>query len=109
MPNKKCSDLTKQHSPALRLARDWTTHGGVSLPRANNRAMKNEWKGRNMLSDTLFEALCEIERYEKDFPQCYADSAEEIRKVTLEMRMLQLRFDMVPRRWTNVPTRTSIG
>ena len=49
-----------------------------------------------MLSDTLFEALCEIEMYEKDLPQCYADSAEEIRTVKLEMRILQLRFDMVP-------------
>ena len=49
-----------------------------------------------MISDTLFEAVCEIEKYEKDLLQCYADHAEEIRKVKLEMMILQGRFDMVP-------------
>ena len=49
-----------------------------------------------MLSDLLADAASEIERYEKDYPEVYAGLAEEIRKVKLEMLMLQVRLDMVP-------------
>ncbi len=49
-----------------------------------------------MISDTLFEGVCQIEKYEKDNPECYAGMAEEIRKVKLEMAILQTRLDMAP-------------
>jgi hypothetical protein len=49
-----------------------------------------------MLSDTLAEAVWDIEEYEKTYPEMYADLAEEIRKVKLEMMILQGRLDMVP-------------
>jgi hypothetical protein len=49
-----------------------------------------------MLSDTLADAVVEIEEYEKDYPESYAGLAEEIRKVKLEMMQLQSRLDLLP-------------
>jgi hypothetical protein len=53
-------------------------------------------KGKNMLSDVLSDAVGDIEAYERDHPKWYAKLAEEIRKVKLEMMILQGRFDMPP-------------
>ncbi len=46
-----------------------------------------------MVSDTLFDALNDIECYERDFPSTYFSDAERIRKVKVEMRLLQLYYD----------------
>jgi hypothetical protein len=49
-----------------------------------------------MLSDMLNDAVGQIEDYEKRCPEAYATRTEEIRKLKVEMMMLQLWFDMAP-------------
>ena len=46
-----------------------------------------------MISDVLFEALEEIERYQTDF-DCYKDAAHVIEPVKSAMRALQCYFDI---------------
>lgn len=49
-----------------------------------------------MLSDWLSEAVSDIEEYERKFPDSYADLAEDIRRIKLEMMILRWRLDMLP-------------
>jgi len=55
-----------------------------------------EMKESSMLSDVLAEAVWNMEAFEKLLPEAYAAHAEEIRKVKLEMMILQGWFDMIP-------------
>ena len=56
-----------------------------------------------MISDVLFEAREEIERYQKDMPDVYGDfeSTAKIEAVKLAMKTVQIWFD-TPR---NDPTK----
>ena len=47
-----------------------------------------------MISDVLFEAIEEIERYQADMPICYDTRRIEIDRVKEEMRNLQHRLDI---------------
>ncbi len=50
-----------------------------------------------MLSDTLFEAIEEIEMYEKNYPDLYGGRwKEEIAEVKAVMRKLQRKLDTPP-------------
>ena len=49
-----------------------------------------------MISDTLFEAIEEIERYEEEFPGTYDYVKEEIADVKERMRSLQMKLDSSP-------------
>jgi peptidoglycan hydrolase CwlO-like protein len=49
-----------------------------------------------MISDVLFEAIEEIERYQNDLPQCYDEIREEINAVKETMRALQIKLDTPP-------------
>ena len=49
-----------------------------------------------MISDTLCETLDEIERYQRDMPQCYDDIRDRIEAVKAEMRGLQMYLDAPP-------------
>jgi hypothetical protein len=49
-----------------------------------------------MLSDTLFEAIEEIEMYEKNYPQVYGGIKDEIAEVKAVMRKLQRKLDTPP-------------
>ena len=49
-----------------------------------------------MISDTLFEALTEIERYQADFPNAYGESTEAIEKVKVVMNALRAYLDCPP-------------
>jgi len=46
-----------------------------------------------MISDVLFKAIEEIERYQNDLPQCYDEIREEINAVKETMRALQIKLD----------------
>jgi hypothetical protein len=46
-----------------------------------------------MISDVLSEAIREIERYQKEFPQCYDEDRVLIDEVKAAMRRLQARYD----------------
>jgi len=50
-----------------------------------------------MISDVLFDAGSEIDRYLEEFPWCYeGEMLEEIQDVRLRMRRLQAKLDMPP-------------
>ena len=49
-----------------------------------------------MISDVLFEAVQEIERYEAECPESYGDIKEEIAAVKNSMRALQQKLDTPP-------------
>lgn len=49
-----------------------------------------------MISDVLSDALHEIERYQKDYPENYGSRAEMLVKCTAVMRSTQLVFDAEP-------------
>ena len=49
-----------------------------------------------MISDTLFEAVTEIERYQTDFPNAYGESKEAIEKVKVAMIALRSYLDCPP-------------
>ena len=49
-----------------------------------------------MISDTLFEAVTEIERYQRDFSNAYGESKEAIEKVKAVMNALRAYLDCPP-------------
>jgi hypothetical protein len=49
-----------------------------------------------MISDILFEAIEEIERYQNDFSECYDDLREEIDAVKDAMKALKIKLDTPP-------------
>lgn len=51
-----------------------------------------------MISDVLFDAVTEIDRYLAEDPHYQDDEAlhEEIRELQLKMRLLQMRLDRPP-------------
>ncbi len=49
-----------------------------------------------MLSDLLCEALQEIEYYERECPNIDFPAAEQVRRLKIEMRLLQLHYDLPP-------------
>ena len=49
-----------------------------------------------MISDTLFEAVTEIERYQRDFPNAYSGLKAEIDKVKAVMNALRAYLDCPP-------------
>jgi metal-dependent amidase/aminoacylase/carboxypeptidase family protein len=51
-----------------------------------------------MISDVLFEAVEEIERYQRDIPWCYDDPAitAEIEAVKASMTALRIKLDTPP-------------
>ena len=49
-----------------------------------------------MLSDTLSEAIEEIERYQREMPDVYDYIKEEINQVKEAMRKLQIELDTPP-------------
>lgn len=49
-----------------------------------------------MISDVLFEALVEIERYQREMPGVYENSRAEIDAVKVAMRALQWKLDLPP-------------
>ena len=49
-----------------------------------------------MIADVLFEALEEIERYQKVYPEVYDSFQQEIEDVKTAMRHLQRRLDIPP-------------
>ncbi|MCI0563313.1 MAG: hypothetical protein MN733_32965 [Nitrososphaera sp.] len=49
-----------------------------------------------MISDTIFEALVEIESYQTNFSAIYEDISESIYKVTTVMKSLQTLLDVPP-------------
>lgn len=49
-----------------------------------------------MISDTLHDALVEIERYQKSMPQCYDGLQDEIGKVKAAMDALRAYLDFPP-------------
>ena len=49
-----------------------------------------------MISDVLFEAIEEIERYQNDFSQCYDELRAEIDAVKEIMRALRIKLDTPP-------------
>ncbi len=49
-----------------------------------------------MISDTLFEAVTEIERYQTDFPNAYGESTEAIERVKVVMNALRAYLDCPP-------------
>lgn len=49
-----------------------------------------------MISDVLFEAIEEIERYQSNFPDHYNEIRDEIDKVKGAMCRLQLSLDAPP-------------
>jgi hypothetical protein len=53
-------------------------------------------KEDNMLSDVLFEARREIERYQKDFGECYDGVRVEIDKVKAVMDAMRAYLDILP-------------
>lgn len=52
-----------------------------------------------MISDTLSEALTEIEHYQKRIPKAYSESAEAIEKVKDVMTALRAYLDLPPAGW----------
>jgi hypothetical protein len=53
-------------------------------------------KGETMISDELYEAIEEIERYQRSFPKCYDGLRVEIGKVTAVMNALKTWLDCPP-------------
>jgi len=49
-----------------------------------------------MISDVLFHAVVEIERYEQDMPEVYGEMTEKIAAVKKVMKDLQLELDTLP-------------
>lgn len=49
-----------------------------------------------MISDTLFEALAEIEHYQKKFPKAYSGLKAEIDKVKAVMNAMRSYLDFPP-------------
>ena len=49
-----------------------------------------------MISDILFEAIEEIERYQKDFSECYDELRAEIDAVKEIMSALRIKLDTPP-------------
>jgi hypothetical protein len=49
-----------------------------------------------MISDVLFQAIQEIEEYQRDFPMCYDDVGGEIDRVKEAMRSLQRTLNDQP-------------
>jgi hypothetical protein len=49
-----------------------------------------------MLSDTMSDAVNEIEEWEKLFPQIYSNLSEKISRLKGEMLLVQLYFDLSP-------------
>jgi hypothetical protein len=49
-----------------------------------------------MLSDTLSDAVAEIEEYEQQYPDAYGHLAKPLRKLKVEMLVIQLSLDMMP-------------
>jgi len=49
-----------------------------------------------MISDTLFEAVTEIERYQKNFPNAYSELKVEIEKVKAVMNAMRSYLDFPP-------------
>lgn len=49
-----------------------------------------------MISDVLFEAVEQIEEYQKAMPQCYDSIKDRIDKVKGEMKELQIFLDTPP-------------
>lgn len=50
-----------------------------------------------MISDVLFDALEEIERYQREFPLVYSGITSEIEEVKLPMRRLMNKLDTPPK------------
>ncbi len=49
-----------------------------------------------MISDVLFEAIKEIERYQREMPHVYDQYKTEIAHVKVEMSMLLAKLDAFP-------------
>lgn len=49
-----------------------------------------------MMSDVLFDAICDIEEYEKEFPDIYGQMKDQIAQVKQAMRELQRELDRMP-------------
>jgi hypothetical protein len=49
-----------------------------------------------VISDVLFDALQEIERYQREFPEVYSDMADDIDAAKQAMRRLQASLDNSP-------------
>ena len=49
-----------------------------------------------MISDVLSDAICEIERYQQDFPDSYNSLREEIEQVKAVMKRLMIKLDTPP-------------
>jgi hypothetical protein len=49
-----------------------------------------------MISDVLFEAIEEIERYQREFPRSYDEIKPDIEAVKAKMRALQRFLDTLP-------------
>jgi len=49
-----------------------------------------------MISDTLFQATSEIERYLNDTPHAYEDTRSDIEAILADMRAIQQTLDTPP-------------
>ena len=64
--------------------------------RGCSRETRERERQPTMISDVLFEALQEIERYQREMPDVYSDMAADIERVKVEMQTLQRRLDTPP-------------
>lgn len=68
-----------------------------------------KYKGETMISDTLHEAIAEIERYQRSIPKSYDGLRVEIGKVTAVMNALRSWLDCPPSKGRYPMFETAMG
>lgn len=62
-----------------------------------------------MISDTLFEAVRDIRRYQKELPQCYVELKDRIDDVVEQMDSLRRVLDTPPIDVTDADGHTTVA